>query len=278
MLTESLKEEEEEVDVVAQITSPTSPKCPFSAIFGRSVSQDTVVAESDVDVRNRSLTLSTPTAASAATQEASTSFAPADSGKKTGISLSSDDVSVLFPFHVALDSNMQIVQVGAKLKDYLSKDSLEQNPAASKYFQFLLPQSHVFSWANLKQLRDTSVELVLLSDQAVHGDNSRNSCPHPQHRDIRRFFRGQVYFPQAGDAVLLLLSPEIRDTRDLKKLGLALNDLPLHSFQRDNIMIGEQLKSESSDAVNLSKLSKQLDRESRKSQVCGRTAFHLVVE
>eukprot|EP00567_Pseudictyota_dubia_P007867 CAMPEP_0197454492 /NCGR_PEP_ID=MMETSP1175-20131217/38099_1 /TAXON_ID=1003142 /ORGANISM="Triceratium dubium, Strain CCMP147" /LENGTH=127 /DNA_ID=CAMNT_0042988083 /DNA_START=1 /DNA_END=380 /DNA_ORIENTATION=- len=53
-------------------------------------------------------------------------------------------------------------------------------------------------------------------------------------------------------------------------MGLTMSDLPLHSFQRDSVFLGEHIASEVRSAHKLDKLSKRLEREKELS----RTLLH----
>jgi hypothetical protein len=171
------------------------------------------------------------------------------------------------------------------------------------HFTISSPPNHPWSWRDLKKLRDTSIELYLLhnlgeDDQPAvnnsdcnssNNNNSNHSYSSGNNREERRIrFQGEILFLgtntdsnnnnnksginsttlSSSSLALFLINPEIKSIDELSSVfKMTLNDLPKHSFQRDVLMYGDYLKSETSDAVKLGQLSKSLDRESRKAQV-----------
>lgn len=60
---------------------------------------------------------------------------------------------------------------------------------------------------------------------------------------------------------MFVLSPDADNITELNQMGLTMSDLPLHSFQRDVVFLGEHIASEVRTAHKLDRLSKRLERE-----------------
>lgn len=64
-----------------------------------------------------------------------------------------------------------------------------------------------------------------------------------------------------GGGAMFVLSPDAENITELNRMGLTMSDLPLHSFQRDVVFLGEHIASEVRTAHKLDRLSKRLERE-----------------
>lgn len=60
---------------------------------------------------------------------------------------------------------------------------------------------------------------------------------------------------------MFILSPDAENISELTQMGLTMSDLPLHSFQRDVVFLGEHIASEVRTAHKLDRLSKRLENE-----------------
>jgi len=73
-------------------------------------------------------------------------------------------------------------------------------------------------------------------------------------------FKGSLVSLPSGN-IMLVLSPDAKNVSELTKMNLTMSDLPLHSFQRDAVFLGEHIVSEVRSAHKLDKLSKRLEAE-----------------
>ena len=58
--------------------------------------------------------------------------------------------------------------------------------------------------------------------------------------------------------VLVTIAPDAKNTQQLSAMGLTMSDLPMHTFQRDAIFLGEHMYSGIRSAHKLDKLSRKL--------------------
>jgi guanylate cyclase soluble subunit beta len=70
-----------------------------------------------------------------------------------------------------------------------------------------------------------------------------------------------VKLSQSPYRVAFFLSPDVQNVAELTQMGLTMSDLPLHSFQRDAVFLGEHIVAEVKSAHKLDKLSKKLTIE-----------------
>jgi guanylate cyclase len=64
---------------------------------------------------------------------------------------------------------------------------------------------------------------------------------------------------------MFVLSPDVKNMKELHTMGLTLSDLPLLSFQREAVFLGEHVASEINSAFKFDKISKQLEIERKLS-------------
>eukprot|EP01033_Poteriospumella_lacustris_P001882 gene1882-1368_t len=129
-------------------------------------------------------------------------------------------------------------------------------------FALTLPDDFPLNWQSLRKLRDANIEMVTTTVTSSTESGTATSIK----------FRGEVMFlnehasqPDQTMAVFLI-NPYVSAMQDLMQLDLSLNDLPKHSFQRDVLLIGEHIRSETDYGIKLTQLSKRLDQESKKAK------------
>jgi class 3 adenylate cyclase len=66
---------------------------------------------------------------------------------------------------------------------------------------------------------------------------------------------------------MFVLVPDAKNMKELSSMGLNLSDLPLFSFQREAVFLGEHIDSEKGAAQKLDKISKQLEQHEKKLSV-----------
>ncbi|KAG7370283.1 adenylate/guanylate cyclase [Nitzschia inconspicua] len=162
--------------------------------------------------------------------------------------LSASTVRAIFPYHVLIDSDFCIQQVGKDLPKVLGvlENSLCENEIDG-IFKFVKPKPAKWTRSWLRKLQDQ--EFVL---QCTLG-----SMPN----DI--LFKG-TWMPSAGlngvDA-LLVLCPDAKNLEELRKMNLTLSDLPAHGAYRDAVFLREHLSRQMNNALQMEKLSKRLQTE-----------------
>lgn len=109
-----------------------------------------------------------------------------------------------------------------------------------------------FDWPILQRLADQKFFLA-----PVPFDDEKTGARIEAH-DVK--FKGNLIKISNGGA-MFVLSPDADNITELTRMGLTMSDLPLHSFQRDVVFLGEHIASEVRTAHKLDRLSKKLDRE-----------------
>ncbi|KAG7344816.1 adenylate and guanylate cyclase catalytic domain containing protein [Nitzschia inconspicua] len=177
----------------------------------------------------------------------STTTAPTGDMERGG--LSSSAVKTIFPYHVLIDSEFCIRQVGKELPKVLgaSENKLCESEI-DDIFEFVKPKPAKWTRSWLRKLQDQ--EFVLQC--------TLQSMPN----DI--VFKG-TWMPSAGPSgvvdALLLLCPDAKNLDELRQMNLTLSDLPAHGAYRDAVFLREHLSRQMNNALQMEKLSKRLQTE-----------------
>ena len=128
-------------------------------------------------------------------------------------------------------------------------------------FEFTTPPTCPWNWSQIKASRDLSIELQLRNDDYLRSSNV-----------IAKYLKGSVHvFDPTEDSsydrlsCLLLLSPKLKNLKDLRESGLTLSSLSPFSMQREHLLLSEHYASETRTAHRLQVLSQQLEQEKRLS-------------
>jgi len=167
--------------------------------------------------------------------------------------LPSVKVRSVFPYHVMVDKDFTIVQVGKALPDMLLRDYDDLvGLHVGAVLKISKPILAGFDWPILQRLADQKFFL-----SPVPFDDEKTGARIEAH-DVK--FKGNLIKTSNGGA-MFVLSPDADNITELTRMGLTMSDLPLHSFQRDVVFLGEHIASEVRTAHKLDRLSKKLDRE-----------------
>lgn len=182
----------------------------------------------------------------------------------------------VFPFHIAIDSNLIIRQVGTYLIDILKKSSDEKTcvivgQPISNYFAIVYPPRSKWTWKLIKMAKDSSLDIDM-TDLSVVARPNVLTLP----------LRGRLVItnptvdPDATEeGAVLLLCLRFTDGLDLQKAGYSLADISKFTFQREMIFAAEHLRSEIKSSHKLDMLSKSLEDEKAKTTVCPPFTFHI---
>ncbi|MBD2339452.1 response regulator [Calothrix sp. FACHB-156] len=118
-------------------------------------------------------------------------------------SLTPDQFTTLFPFHLVIDREMKIVQVGEVIQRILEPIAIA-NTYLEDHFQ-------------VTRLRCSERSLFLLE-----------SHEHKIH------LKGEMVYMKASDQLLFHGYPQMRDIADLQKLNLQVNDFPVYNSIADD--------------------------------------------
>ncbi len=136
-----------------------------------------------------------------------------------------------FPFHLVVNSNLEIIQLGDKLAKLIYSTNKYANvihQSVEKYFSISTPPNYPWNWQQLIKLEDTTVELILL-----HSPNKIS-------------FRGAFFIldPEKDSyapelSAMFLININILSIDEMSEHQLKLSDFPRHNFQRDLLIIGK---------------------------------------
>jgi len=169
--------------------------------------------------------------------------------------VSYDRMKDIFPFHVLVNQDFLVVQVGSKLPKLLQIRASEMRGShINKFLEITRPVLGTsWNWKDLKKLADQN---FILSPSVTKKPTRRKVAM----SDGRIKLKASM-LEASHDMVMFVLSPEVSNVTELNNMGLTLSDLPLQSNQRDAVFLGEYVTQEADKAHKLDKLSRKLDEE-----------------
>ena len=132
-----------------------------------------------------------------------------------------------------VNSSFKILQVGKALPEILLRDApdLVGRPVGD-VLKIVKPILAGWDWPTLQRLADQKFYLTPVPfDDTVTG-------AYIEQRDVK--FKGNM-IQISGDKAMFVLSPDAENIHELSGMGLTMSDLPLHSFQRDVVFLGEHI-------------------------------------
>jgi hypothetical protein len=220
---------------------PNTSGCPFS---GRPTKMD---EKKKVPSKSQSGNHQT-TSSSDSTTASETSTASSATSKKN-IGVSAAVTKKLFPYHIIVDSDFTIQQVGDDLPSVLcdTDTNLVGNNIAD-IFVMTKPIGMDWNWDWIRKLGDQSFDLKPIS--------------HTQGMSKLIRFKSTVKcISDVPPLTMLILTPAANNLEDLREMNLTLSDLPVHGAHRDAVFLREHLSTHMSNALKMEKLSKSLERE-----------------
>ncbi|WP_224090695.1 ATP-binding protein [Nostoc sp. MS1] len=149
--------------------------------------------------------------------------------------LSAEQFAALFPFHLVINRELNIVQSGEAIARILQPEILLDS-SLTEHFHIYRPKC----LANFEALCQQTRSLFLLQSQ---------------HQEIG--LKGQMVYLEPWDHLVFLGSPWITDIADLQKLGLSINDFPLHDSVSDYLFLLQGKNAALADAQKLTAKLKQ---------------------
>jgi signal transduction histidine kinase len=154
---------------------------------------------------------------------------------KHGFSLPPHQLEQLFPFHLVLNKNLEIVQLGRSLARLYPELSL--GSPIEHHFQIEHPTLSI----SFDAIREQSNSFFLLASR---------------HNGMQ--LRGQIEYVEESNVIFFVGSPWITDLADLALLGLDLNDFAIHEPVADFLCLLQTQNTAISQAGELAnKLNKQ---------------------
>lgn len=164
-------------------------------------------------------------------------------------SLPSSLFSSTFPFHLFLDQELVLLQIGDGLRKRLGrKDGPLRRPAAFEdHFAVVSPQIECTFRGILTMLNAQFVVRI------KHGSSAKDETGKPM--DLK----GQMIYVSESNAILFLGSPCVDKLEELTGRGLYLSDIPIHNALRDVVLVGEQAKAQDGLKKRLGKAKAALE-------------------
>ena len=166
------------------------------------------------------------------------------------IGLSGEVTEKLFPYHVMINKDFLIGQVGKDLPGLLNIPDFDL--IGQKLGDILMlkrPTGMVWNWKCISLLEDQSFEV-----EPVH--------PQPEGQKSQLCFKTTiVHVSQSPALVMLVLTPHAHTFEELSDMNLTINDLPLHGGYRDSVFLSEHLSAQMNNSLKVEKLTRNLDRE-----------------
>ncbi|KAM6972068.1 guanylate cyclase soluble subunit alpha-1 [Aplochiton taeniatus] len=156
--------------------------------------------------------------------------------------------STIFPFHLFLDPDLVLVQVGDGLRKRMSrKDSLRRPATFQEHFCIVSPQIKC-TFQDILSMLNTQFVIRI-----KHGTSKADSTG--KLMDLK----GQMIYVSESNAILFLGSPCVDKLDDLTGRGLYLSDIPIHNALRDVVLVGEQAKAQDGLKKRLGKAKAALE-------------------
>ncbi|XP_027003415.1 guanylate cyclase soluble subunit alpha-1 isoform X1 [Tachysurus fulvidraco] len=155
-----------------------------------------------------------------------------------------------FPFHILLDQDMAVVQMGDGLRRRLGRGREGQRrPAFEEHFVIVMPEIQPDYQRILTML---NTQFILRMKQL----GASTAAGFGKHMDLK----GQMIFMTESNAVLFLGSPCVDRLEELTGRGLYLSDIPIHNALRDVVLVGEQAKAQDGLKKRLGKAKAALEQ------------------
>ena len=165
------------------------------------------------------------------------------STSSSNISISSEKMKEMFPYHVVVNKSFEIVQFGSNLEMLIQK-SISINLEIKKVFAIERPiLMDDWDWIAIHKLKDQTFFLKCVENDEI------------------KLKANVVELSTSPYLVMFNISPDVKNVTELHDMELTMSDLPLHSFQRDAVFLGEHMYSEVRSAHKLDRLAKKLANE-----------------
>lgn len=154
----------------------------------------------------------------------------ASSNETEGPGLSSGQLRMVYPYHIAIDSSFNVTQVGDKLNEFLlNNDSKVIGNRIEHYFKLTSPPRVVWSWNQIWMFRSTTFHVKFICADSCHQLPLTGKWLLPETRE-------KCFEMSGPNSALLLLDLDVSSTEELAKYGLGPRHLSLHGAKRDQLM------------------------------------------
>ncbi|KAI6174594.1 hypothetical protein M3Y97_01007800 [Aphelenchoides bicaudatus] len=164
------------------------------------------------------------------------------------------DFAQIMPYHVIVDQECKLVQVGNKLQNYISPDLLEPGTPLLRIFEIHRPQipldfDNICNFINaVFVMQSRSIPIIVQQTGSTHAlsrnSHSSNGSKTSRGDDFANAqhlkLKGQMMLINNGTHIVYLASPYVTTIGELSQYGLKLSAFPLHDATRDLILMNQQ--------------------------------------
>jgi Adenylate cyclase, family 3 (some proteins contain HAMP domain) len=161
------------------------------------------------------------------------------------IFITNEKMREIFPYHVVIDQNFTIIQLGICTSKLIGSPKNLVGESIKNIFKIKRPMLADWEWTSILKFQEQSFFLETnLADK--------------RSAKLKAHFLNLSENPRR---VLVVLAPDAKNIQQLNNMNLTMSDLPLHTFQRDAIFLGEHMYSGIRSAHKLDKISRKLAYE-----------------
>ncbi|XP_061108544.1 guanylate cyclase soluble subunit alpha-1-like isoform X2 [Conger conger] len=153
-----------------------------------------------------------------------------------------------FPFHILLDYDMSLLQIGDGLKRRLGRKDVQRRPFFHEHFVIVAPVVNS-TFQGILTMLNTQFFLSI-KDGATPADCTTKLME----------LKGQMIYLIESNHILFLGSPCVDKLDELTGRGLYLSDIPIHNALRDVVLVGEQAKAQDGLKKRLGKAKAALEQ------------------
>ncbi|XP_019625060.1 PREDICTED: guanylate cyclase soluble subunit alpha-2-like, partial [Branchiostoma belcheri] len=168
---------------------------------------------------------------------------PTTSSDPHDLPLSVDTLSDIFPFHVMLDRNLKVVQMGRSLRRLLRGNVTSTELKFQDIFEIIRPKVDSLFSAIVRHLNTIYVVRTaqgIISKEkncAIQVIEGASSSGDVDLEESTLKLKGEMVFVPESDMLLFLCSPRVKDLSEFLRKGLYFSDTPLHDSSRDVLMV-----------------------------------------
>uniref|UniRef100_A0A8R1DTU5 guanylate cyclase n=1 Tax=Caenorhabditis japonica TaxID=281687 RepID=A0A8R1DTU5_CAEJA len=214
------------------------------------------------------------------------------------IRLTHMDFVSTFPYHMVVDQDCKLVQVGKELYNHIPKDLLAVGTPLMRIFEVTRPKipldfDSICNFINavfVLQVKTTPMEFQRnankRANQTIEGHEYANKLTHQFNKSQFRLttddnagamvplsqsqhlkLKGQMMLMSSGGHIMYLCSPYVTSIPELLQYGLRLTAMSLHDATRDLILLNQQRLSDVEMNLQLEANNEQLENMARDLEV-----------
>uniref|UniRef100_A0A7E4UWW8 guanylate cyclase n=1 Tax=Panagrellus redivivus TaxID=6233 RepID=A0A7E4UWW8_PANRE len=182
--------------------------------------------------------------------------------------ITQQDFCSAFPYHIIVDRDCKVVQVGKDLCNHINRELLEPGTPLLRIFEINRPQipldfENICNFINavfVLQVRNAPMDVKKNhrgSDASEIFDDSNLASG--QHLKLK----GQMMVLDDKEHLIYLCSPYVTSIPELLQFGMRISAMPLHDSTRDLILLNQQRLSDVEVNLQLEANNEQLEQLAR---------------